>query len=181
MRRVFRRMVLRGMEVVGQLRPPRVGHLRGHVGPLSLAAALNPFGPVVIAVGRLRIGDVPRSAVGRYPVGCVKSVPVGEPVNCRRNRVCAPNRRPTEARKSRAGCAFVHLANQPDWAEAFLLGGRREDAVVWCSDSGRADTAGKGGEDQHPYAAAPRRMMLLTEAVIPPASRACIGSPTLSL
>jgi hypothetical protein len=53
----------------------------------------------------------------------------------------------TEARKSRVGCAFVHLANQPDWAEAFLLSlGGASTSSTPCSATTTLWRG--GGEDQ---------------------------------
>ena len=57
----------------------------------------------------------------------------------------------TEAQESRAGCAFVHLANQPDWAEAFLLSlGGASTSSAPCSAT--ATLRRGGGEDQEPFA-----------------------------
>ena len=87
--------------------------------------------------------------------GCRSAAASRTTGTCATTRSCSssrrrPSRSEKRARKSRAGCAFVHLANQPDWAEAFLLslGGASTSSApysangtLWC---------GRGADQEPP-------------------------------
>ena len=80
-------------------------------------------------------------------------------------------------KKSRVGCAFVHLADQPDWAEAFLLSlGGASTSSAPCSATGTLRRDARA--DQEPQRNGFPLFARNTRRMIDAARRSCVVTVT---